>query len=198
MAFESGNADILRSADVFPRRTEPLTLAHCEGADWVTEALINSEAQLAGRLTRFGYAGIGLSVETLRALILDVAPLAELRVEIGDLEPWVGSPVARTLRTFELRLDGPGLYEDRASEPDEVEPVYALPEFLGQDDLAGLTELSLIGVDLGDLGLDWLAGALWFATLSPCASIAAGSTAIASQRPAHPRGRPIAPARPVG
>jgi uncharacterized protein (TIGR02996 family) len=148
--------------DLFAARCMPrlnsLSVPYGQGV-WPRPVRRLATAPLGERLIRFNCIGCQIEGDDLLPL-LDASPLADLSVSVTDLTGWERTAVARTLRKFELRRDGPrGLMDDgEYPEPDSVEAVTGLEDFLGQSVLA-LVELSLSGVDLRDDILSRLAGA---------------------------------------
>jgi uncharacterized protein (TIGR02996 family) len=122
-----------------------------------------ARSPLGSRLRCFNGEGCRLSGEALRSL-LNAADLRRLDVSADGLgrlgvRPWLGAERLAGLRQLSLSFLGPAVWEDRCAEREEVRRVAGLGDLLGAPALAGLEELALRGLALGDRGVRALARA---------------------------------------
>src|SRR5262249_54538016 len=90
--------------------------------------------------------------------VLDQGALTDLRFNLGgDAEgegvtPLLGAPKLAALRRLDLATESDGIIMDEMPGPWRCQQVPGLRELLSSPLLAGLEELSLAGIDLGDEG----------------------------------------------
>jgi uncharacterized protein (TIGR02996 family) len=119
-------------------------------------------SSLGQRLERLYLAWVDVAPAVLRA-VLGGSSLRELRCGIPDgsdgLGRWLGAPGLARLRVLVLTGEEHGFNVDELPYPRDHRLIPHLSELLASPGLAGLEELSLRGVMLGDLGARALAAA---------------------------------------